>query len=119
MKVKDLQAGDTLLVVSKFEAPAKVSIERVKKVYQPNDKMNWFADSDAISLIDGRKVEAYISDHHFELDLLRVERIPAPVFDKAMHLRDMYLAGLKGLVSGSELLKDSAAKLGCDNDNDV
>ena len=113
MEVKDFKVGDVVLVKSRFEQPAGVTIERVTKVYKSRGQ--WFADTEAISTADGRLTTAYIGEHHFKNQTLEVEPIPAPVFDKAMHYRKMYLASLKGLTAGSKKAKEDAAKDGCDD----
>jgi len=117
MKVTDFKVGDVLLVKSHFEQPAGVTIERVTKVYKSKEAGEWFADTEAISTADGKMITAYIAEHHFKNQMLEVEPIPAPVFDKAMHYRKMYLASLKGLTAGSKMAKENAAKDGCDSNN--
>ena len=117
MKVKDFKVGDVVLVKSKFTYPCGVTIERVTKVYKSKDTGEWFADTEAIGVIDGKVTKTCIGEHHFKNQMLKVEPIPAPVFDKAMHYRKMYLASLKGLTAGSKMAKENAAKDGCNDNN--
>lgn len=117
MKVKDFKVGDVMLVKSKFTHPAGVTIERVTKVYKSKETGEWFADTEAISTADGKMITTYIAEHHFKNQMLEVEPIPAPVFDKAMHYRKMYLASLRGLTVGAKMEINEAAKDGCDSNN--
>ena len=117
MKVKDFKVGDVMLVKSKFSHPSGVTIERVTKVYKSKEAGEWFADTEAISTADGKMITAYIAEHHFKNQMLEVEPIPAPVFDKAMHYRKMYLASLRGLTVGAKMEINEAAKDGCDSNN--
>lgn len=117
MKVTDFKVGDVVLVKSHFVRPADVTIERVTKVYKSKYAGEWFADTETICVTDGRVSNAYIGEHHFKDQSLEVEPVPAPLFDKAMHFRKMYLASLKGLTAGSKMAKKNAAKDGCDSNN--
>lgn len=118
MKVTDLVPGDVLLVKSDHYKPAGLTIERVKVVRKMSGTLQeWVAETEAISTVDGSMSEPYVMDYMFTMNSLMIERVPAPVFDKAMHLRELYLAGLRGLVSGAKLI-EGAAKDGCDDNNE-
>lgn len=117
MEVKDFKVGDVMLVRSRFQQPAGVTIERVTKVYKSKEAGEWFADTEVISVTDGKVTCAYIAEHHFKNQMLAVEPIPAPIFDKAMHFRKMYLASLRGLTVGAKMEIEKAAIDGCDNNN--